>query len=412
MAFETRRVVFHRMFLNTQEGNFVAARMMVLRGKETVSIVDVALAERRALRLLKQVGIRENEAEKPLAMAVIRFGVRRIEEAIRQAVELPHTHFITIEDDDLPLLAELITANSCDYQQRDGRELYCSVAGEQHAVAIGLRRLFPTSTALCNACTLPATDYLCSHLHHPVVGGVTRYQQERPDGQGGFIRTGPYILREVTSALCDLGRPEIAHPDSCRPGGNSCWERAVEPEIEEPPAPPAALGVAEALDHLALAWEVAFGRPLFRTRSIVVDAALAVVECGRMSDLKSLLSQLADVLNAIVIEDDLLPGGGAPIQKSHSLARLLAALKKEVPAEAHLDMDRAVVMLQAIVAVRTGYQHQERRGDLADAFGKLRLHWPPDSPQQTWDGIRARTIEAAAIIRDAVRQLAPYRDRV
>jgi hypothetical protein len=178
----------------------------------------------------------------------------------------------------------------------------------------------------------------------------------------------------------------------------------VEPEIDEPPARPDPLAVPEALDYLALAWKVAFKRLLFRDRSLVMDAALAV-ECHSLSELESLLSKLADVFNAMLIGDDLLPASGQAIPRAHSLARLLAALKNALPAERHVDVDRAVGMLQAVNSIRTGYQHQERRASLLEAFGTLRLPWPPESPAATWDGIRARVIEAVGVIRDTVRSL-------
>jgi hypothetical protein len=380
--------------------------MEILRGGEITKLVDVVLGRRRRAEVAEPDSVTDQNR---LDAALLRYAILRLDDLLRQDLEPPDE--IIVDRADIPLLQRLLAEKTCGFQHHDGRDLYCSVAGDVNAVAVGLRLLAPTSRALCNACTLPATDYLCSHLHHPKVGGLTRFKEERPDGQGGLERSGPYLVREVYFALCDLDKPDIANPDRCRPGGNLCWERVVESEVEEAPHRPAPLAVPEALDHLALAWEVTFGRPLFRQRSIVTDAGLAVVECGTIAELESLLSKLADVFNAMVIEDDLLPSGGAPIEKSHSLARLLAAVKKEAPPEKHADIDGAVGMLQAINAVRIAYQHQERRVGLIDAFRKLRLEWPSESPGQAWDGIRARTIEAVGTIRDATRGLVPYRER-
>lgn len=410
MVISAARIVFQRVFLSTQEGHFVAVRLAVKQAKETVSIVDTALPERRAIRFLKEVGIKENEADAPLTDAVLRFGVRRIEDDVRSGADLPATYFITIEDSDLPLLAELVSIKSCGYQHEEGKDIYCSVAGDHNAVAVGVRSLAPTSLALCNACNLPATDYLCSHLHHPKVSVVTRYKEVKPDGQGGLIRTGPAIVREVQSALCDLAKPEIGQPTKCRPGQNGCWERAVVADIEEPTDFVPALALPEALDFLDAAWQVAFDRHLFRTRSFATDATLAL-DSRTPAEFDARLSKIDEVLNAITIGNDQLADASEPIEKGQTLTRMLTLLKATLPPEVHEETERAVGILRAIKTIRAVAQHPERRAELLAAYAKLRLPPPPQNPTDTWRGIRARAIEAVGTIRDGVRGLAPYRER-
>src|ERR1700674_2084308 len=106
----------------------------------------------------------------------------------------------------------------------------------------------------------------------------------------------------------------------------------------------------------------------------------------------------------MLIEDHLLPPG-TNIEKGHSLARLRAALTKALPSDKQPEAERAIGILQTINAIRSSYQHQERRGELPDAFARVGLAWPPASPSAAWDGIRARTIEALAVMREAVRGL-------
>jgi hypothetical protein len=397
------RIVFQNAFGPGERDAWVV-RLAIQRGDETVAVPDVVLSRRRAGELIGESGLRPL-GRPEMTRVLLRYAVRRIEDAIRQGWE-PVTEEMKVEPDDLPRLQAMLAEKTCEYKHLEQRDLYCSVAGDVEAIAVGLRRLAPTSHALCNACTLPATDYLCSHLHHPRVSLIKRVDNETSvrDDSGGWKVYNTISGREVQSALCDLDRPEISEPKRCHVNGHRCWERIVEADVDEPAAVPSPLALPEALDFLDATWQIAFGRRLFRARSAATDASLAV-DARTTPDLDTRLSKLDDVFNAIEIDDDLLPAGTS-IDKGQTLTRLVTCLKAELPAVAD-EMEQAVGVFRAVKKIRAAAQHPERRSEVIAAYSKLRLAWPSRNPGETWDGIRTRTIEAAAIIRDAVRGLGP-----
>jgi hypothetical protein len=148
----------------------------------------------------------ETEAERLLQDAFTRWAMRRLEAALLEGELPPSDHLRVSEITDVVALAG---AKTCVYQQRLGRDLYCTCAGpndETVTVTIGGRRAAPTSTPTCRACSLQSTDWLCSHFTHPEVSGVKT--------MGGYFR-------QVAGVLCELGHNSLAlsQPEGCRPGG-------------------------------------------------------------------------------------------------------------------------------------------------------------------------------------------------
>ena len=369
------------------------ARMQVSRGDDALFIVDFRLGRRTAQRLMEQVQM--PLGRDAMARALLRFAVTRLEQGIRQGIFLEsltsHVEPIIVQEDDLPIFRSFLVEKTCSYQEHVGRELYCSAAGSPNVTerdpevrTVGIRDLAPTSRLICLRCTLPDTDYLCSHLKHPRVGRVGRD-------------------REVYAALCDIGQPEISSPEKCRPGGNACWTLLVEPMPLAPPVKVPPLALAEAFDHFALAWERAIGRPVFPHRSIASDAALEM-ECKTAAELNNGLSKLASVLNDMIIDDDLLPAG-VIVEAGHKLTRMLESLKGKLPAAEHPAMERAIGQLRAVNTIRTADQHGPRRRDVVDGFHRLDLPWPATDTAATWDGIKGRTVDALRVLREALGQL-------
>ena len=79
---------------------------------------------------------------------------------------------------------------------------------------VGLRHVAKTSPSGCKQCDLPDERSICSNLSHPSVS-----------------RDPTTKVRSVGSIYCSLSRPEAAQPSQCRPDGNSCWQRLLDPEI-------------------------------------------------------------------------------------------------------------------------------------------------------------------------------------
>jgi len=126
---------------------------------------------------------------------------------------------IDIPCDDFEILLALARQKSCSYRVARGRDLFCSALSSWgDRIELGDTKTFtggPTSTALCEECSLPPTDILCSHLLNPIVS---------PSDKDGRYR------RRFDSALCELGKTEIADVPKCRPGGHPCWRREILPE--------------------------------------------------------------------------------------------------------------------------------------------------------------------------------------
>jgi hypothetical protein len=258
---------------------------------------------------------------------------------------------------------------------------------------IGLRTLAPTSRSLCRGCNFPDTDYLCSHLLHPKITG-------RPS----TINPG---RRTINTALCDLGRADISSPSQCHAGGHPCWERILEPEADAPVLPPAPLALPEALDFLDTAWRLWKGKkqPLFQVKSTRGSAELAL-SCTTRDECMSRLTALADTLKSMTIPDDLLLEKDRQVPGDQTFTRLLACLKPHLEEADYQPCEQAVGVLRAVNGVRTAFQHSGAARELPIILEKLAISYPPPSWGETWDRIRAKTVEALGIIRETVRRLA------
>jgi hypothetical protein len=193
-----------------------------LFGGEPLCAVQVELSASRADQLLHGADDTTARAllESRLLEVLLRWAVRRIVELIR-AGTMPveptsSVELLRVDEGDLPLLGSMLGAKTCEYQRRDGRDLLCAATAARVRTAAGNlteRRdvVAPTSTAACLACELPDTDYVCSHLLHPMVTGVDPLTATR------------FPVRELKRAVCDRGRGEIIHPSKCRPDGHGCW---------------------------------------------------------------------------------------------------------------------------------------------------------------------------------------------
>jgi hypothetical protein len=159
----------------------------------------------------------------------------------------------------------------------------------------------------------------------------------------------------------------------------------------------------DALDHLDAVWRLAFDRsPLLKLKRAADVAGLAQ-PCTTADEFESRLSDLGDVLKGLEVEDGLLPGTEIP--KGESFNRLSALLGERLVAPEKDRAWQAMQTLRAVVELRNAAQHSHAAGKLPTALAKLDLRFPITNYGETWDQVRAKTIDALAAIREAIDSL-------
>jgi hypothetical protein len=148
-----------------------APRFRVWSGDEPLRMVRVELSALLAERLLGELGATQDfttevVTESRVLEVLLRFAVRQIDQQLRAGV-VPATpsvevHLLRVEEGDLPLLASMLGAKTCDYQLRDGRDLLCSAATPNDETQVGCSgggswRRRQRSPALPAACPTPTT---------------------------------------------------------------------------------------------------------------------------------------------------------------------------------------------------------------------------------------------------------------
>lgn len=291
-----------------------------------------------------------------------------------------------------------------EYQDLDGRDLYCAAASEADETATRLtttgRRAAPTSRPLCAACGLPDTDYICSHFLHPQVIGI-----RATGGPSAFIR------RDVTDGLCDLNQPEFAKKRDCHAGGNPCWERLV--DVETTPAveavPPQA--VEQALDDLDVRWRLAFGNRHIVRLAGAADVSVLALPCANRDEFERRLSSLADVMKRLDIPDDLFPASPELPGVTETHDRLELLFGSRLTDEDDLRWVRqAIATLRGINQLRAGGQHggdaQKKRARAGDELGvPLDGRWG-----EAWKRVRSLTAHAIRDIGNAAQRVVDQTD--
>jgi len=251
-----------------------------------------------------------------LDLAAVRWALGRLEDQIRLGrlldVQTKQTQKIILDQAGLEFLKRMVLVKTCDYQLRDGRQLYCSAAHPKDSTRVGsrgLRLLAPTSAPICKACNLPDTDFLCSNFSHPRVTGSESI---------GFSS------RQVVGAYCEAGHhEEVKNAARCRAGGYPCWTRVVEPQLRLAPAVPySPRDLPVALDFLDAVWKQAFGQQLLRFRSVEKIAALSW-SCATADEFKSRLADLSELFKSMEVSDALL---SVQVDKAQTFNRMLGAL--------------------------------------------------------------------------------------
>jgi hypothetical protein len=359
-------------------------------------LVTVLVSVECDMTLRSDLNIGEDEEDARLDQVMVIFGLRQIEAHIRNRTWDTSTQSVEplrLGMEDLDELAGLVHDKECDYQLREGRDLYCSAASrsdETMVGSLGVRAIAPTSTAMCRRCDLPDSRVICSQLRHPEVFGTV-------------LSNGP-VSRHLSAAVCDIGRDEIARPSKCRPGGNACWVRVVGPEAAAAAVILPARAMTESLDYLDTAWRLAFNAPLLRLRSAALVADLGAGTSSR-EDFQSRISALSDVMKGFDVGDELLPTG-MTLDKDHTLARLRAVLAARLDDEALAEAKGALDTLTAAARVRAAMQHGPAAPELPARLAVLGVPFPPSDWGNAWDIVRSRVASAWRQLAEVVRALA------
>jgi len=161
------------------------------------------------------------------------------------------------------------------------------------------------------------------------------------------------------------------------------------------------LAVSEAIDHLAVAWQQLFRKPLLRLDA-TTGGQLTTPVIDR-STFSEHLSALASLYKAMTIDDDLVSGIATEDEdKSHTLQRLRFALGARVTDEGDRStVDEAVRMLQRTNRLRVAMQHPNAEPPLSDAFANLGIDYPVDWTV-AWSVIQEQVVAAARQVRQVL----------
>ena len=167
------------------------------------------------------------------------------------------------------------------------------------------------------------------------------------------------------------------------------------PRKERPPTLTSSLALPEALDYLNVVWLVWTKSPLIASSRFEIGAKLGL-KCSSSSDFDSAVSAICETL------DQLNPVGAA---KGPALKRVSKYLREhQLSQDAEPRVRAAFDDLEAIYDLRVWQQHGvERKGDRA--MQRLGLNLPTADWGEAWDTLRARTVAAINVIREAADAL-------
>jgi len=376
---------------------FPAITLVLSQGNRTLAFFEVVAGAYTGGVVRQQGDLRWSEQ---LVEALLLHGIARLEAEVGElgglealTAQSVHTWVVGADEAEFIQLFRLTSEKSCDYQIRDGpRDLLCSAAGrgdETRVGEVGSRPVAPTSRALCRACNLPDTSYICSHLLRPEVYAVSVDQ--------GILH------REVVGAMCDLGYSEASTaPADCRPGGHGCWQRLIEPRATRNPDVTPPLSLPEAFDFLDAVWRNWVGKNLMGHVAATHLAGLIQPVSGA-EDFRCRLDDVADVLDSwrVPAVQQLVGKGPA---KSATLQRLRAYLTFRLDDEGSKSrVGQAIAVLEAVNRIRAAGTHSQAVKNLPVELAKLGIPYPPVW-SEAWDILRSRLVSCLAVLRDEVRR--------
>lgn len=266
---------------------------------------------------------------------------------------------IDIEEHDL---APWPTQRDCSFQSKGRSGLICDANSKGGDDSDRL-----TSQALCNECNLPDDVLRCSFMAHPHVNVFCQdIQAERYE-------------RGVQFAICGQGnQKEISQaPQSCSPGGHSCWQLVVEQNsfLDELSAGIEAR-VLDELDHLNLRFKVATGSRLLEPTQFRSIGALSD-ECTGQESFKLKIQALADLLARMQVSQHLKGKPAVETGSINHLEQLVAENSWPVSAE-------ALKIFRAIAQLRQDFPAHSGTDSVLKATKRLGIGYPVADWDQTW----------------------------
>lgn len=337
------------------------------------------------------------KAEDAISDALLKYGARRMELVVADILAggtVPDQGELwELGTDDVAELLALTDEKTCRYQRPVEDDLFCvaaSPADKSVTISISGKRAAPTTRAFCAQCAVPDKRVICSRLRHVEVTGM--------------MTAHGVVDRRLTDAMCDIDRPEVRSPGKCRAGGNECWARLVSAE-ERRPEPISLLSLPESFDVLDAMWRLVFGtkRRLLSLNTVMTPAAL-VRDCTNRSEFEARLSALADIIDRLRVDDDLLPPNLSKEHKNGSINRLEQSLCAKLSAEQHGEVHRAITLLRRIRQTRNAMQHSAADRGFTQRLRELGIHDAPPNWEGAWATTRQRAVEALTIIRTELRR--------
>lgn len=362
-------------------------RFRVFVDAEPFFVVDVFASQANTVVLGDPA---DDDVARRTDLLLRRWGLPRIEEGLITGELLPEEPTLSVvnlemtEDD---VRSAIAADKDCRYSHKEGSDTYCAAASATDSTAVGVlgvRRLAPTSRAVCSGCNMPDKRVLCSHFVHPEVFGFPP----------------PDYSRQLVDALCECGSPEIGTPLGCWAGQNGCWERTLS-------TTPAIISgfdanaLPMALDHFNAIWRVAFGKPVLQLRS-VGDVAGLIGPSETRAEFEQRVVDLADVFASLAIPKSEVPAGTNDGALNHLEAMLKSKLQD---ADAQGRVEQAVDTLRQVATIRNGFGHSAVATKLPGAFARLSVPYPPPTWAAGWQLITARVVDAVATLRYEVNGL-------
>jgi hypothetical protein len=339
------------------------------------------VSQRLALNLFPLTsGARTSLDEPRLARTLATYALPRIEAglldgAFAKFMDGQFVHILTPEE--ARRLAALLNEKQCRYL-RHGDDDFCRAGYDStkaDTVPIG------TTAHVCRLCDMPDSRIACSMLHH-----VTTWPKP-----GGIQPTG---------ALCAAGKKENPNAGECRPGGNECWHRVVEPHAREDIVPLSPLTLHESIGYLDAVWRDAFQKKPLLSGNLLPAGGTLGTPCRSAEEFKEKVKALVDVFDAFDV-----PGSGGTLQRMITYLKAWSVAQGALPDD-FAPVEKAINVLQQVTRLRANFEHSDARArsDFEQAQRALGIRLPAVSHTEEWDRLVAHVTDMLRVVREFLRK--------
>jgi hypothetical protein len=153
---------------------------------------------------------------------------------------------------------------------------------------------------------------------------------------------------------------------------------------------------------------LAFNKERLLSLKSAVTVTALVEPCANRKEFTAGVSALDDTVKLMTISDNLIPEAERElpaIKGDKTLNRMKSCLKSRLSDAAQFQRaTNAIEILRLVNAVRVALQHSGKASDLGRALASLGIVHRPNWAD-TWDQIRARTVDALSELRAVVTTL-------